>query len=47
MMITTRLEMLDNCDFEFNPDQKDSDHDRIGDACDPSSEPNTSKETTS
>ena len=29
---------VDNCDDVANPDQADSDRDRIGDACDPSSE---------
>lgn len=29
---------LDNCDLVDNPDQADTDRDRIGDACDPSSE---------
>jgi hypothetical protein len=28
-------DVSDNCPFVFNPDQLDSDHDGIGDACDP------------
>ena len=28
------MDVADNCPFVFNPDQQDTDHDWIGDACD-------------
>jgi len=30
-------DVTDNCPFAANPDQTDTDHDGLGDACDPSS----------